>query len=73
MLISVPVLVALYYSYLFICLSSFPARFLEIRDFTFHLYVINVKNVQHMIDAVLVFMELIRNNRLGSYIVQNSI
>lgn len=65
--ISICALVTLYYSYLFICLSSFPdCELTKISDFTFHLYVIKVESAWHRVGASQILMELIRNNRLGS-------
>lgn len=64
--ISVPELVTLYYSCLFACLSSLPARLWTFRDQTLcsclYCYVINEECPWHVINTELMFMELIRKN-----------
>lgn len=66
MYISIPARVTLYYSYFPSCLlSELDHELPKIRDFTFHLYVINVESAWRMAQ---IFMELVRNNRLGAQI-----
>lgn len=47
-------------------LSQLNCELPKIRDFTFHLYAINVESAWHMVSALHIPMELIRNNRYGT-------